>query len=245
MPVPPIHFCTFGSTPAYAPTLARLQKEAESSGYFASVTVYTQDTTPGLDQHAAFIARAPRGYGYWIWKPLVLLDRMRAVPEGDIVIYMDAGCAIQSSPASRPLFDAYINAVLTHPTKRIGFLQGHIESTWCKEDLFERLSVDVRSPIRSTGQYWGGGQIMVNTPTNRKLLDKWHRLMKEADYHYVDDSPSKEPNAPSFREHRHDQATISILFKQNGCATAPAPPWRMAPPQTDAFPFLQLRLRTG
>lgn len=242
---PPIHFCTFGNTPKYSATLARIKREAETSGYFASITVYTQENTPGLEQHAAFIASHPRGYGYWIWKPLVLLDRMRTVPEGDIVIYMDAGCSIQPPPATRSMFDAYIDAVSTHPSHRIGFLQGHIESTWCKEDLFERLNVDKSSPIRSTGQYLGGVQIMVNTPANRKLLEKWYTLMEESNYRYVDDSPSKEPNAPTFREHRHDQAIISILFKQNGCATVRMPPFIRAPPQTDPFPFLTLRIRTG
>ena len=61
---PLVHFATFGTPPKYAAALARIEKQARDSGYFASVTAYTQDTLPGIADYAEFIAKNPRGYGY-------------------------------------------------------------------------------------------------------------------------------------------------------------------------------------
>lgn len=216
---PPIHFASFGTLPEYLRAMKRIKEQAEASGYFATVKLYIPQNTPGLDAHAAFIQANRRGYGYWIWKTLVLLDRMRTVPEGDIVVYADAGCNINSGPAAAALFHEWIAAVLAHPRQRIGFHTGNVETMWCKGDLLAYFG----GPPSDPGQLWAGAQIMVNTATNRAFVAEWLDLITRDGYHFVTDAPSRLPNEPEFREHRHDQSVFSLLAKQLGYCKIPQP----------------------
>lgn len=221
--VPPVHFATFGTPPRYAAALARIEKQARDSGYFASVTAYTQDTLPGIADYAEFIAKNPRGYGYWFWKALVLLDRMRIVPEGDIILYADAGCSICTTEEARRVWPIWVGIVERHLTHRICFHHGHIEETWSKGDLSTFLGCGGNPAIMKMPQAWAGLQMMMNTAENRTLVQQWLDIMMMEDGHYVTDAPSRVPNAPSFREHRHDQAIISLLMKIHGAARLTAP----------------------
>jgi hypothetical protein len=234
----PIHFYTFGNIPLYAEILERITREARDSGYFHTVTAYTQDTLPGIVDHAEFIRTHPRGYGYWVWKPLVLAAGLRAIPEGDILVYLDAGSYICKTPAASSLFSNYISAVETHPTHRIGFLQQFRENEWCKADLLETLGVRENPRVSHSGQFWAGGHVMMNTPENRAFVEEWAAIAISQDYHLLDDSPSTIPNHFSFKEHRHDQAILSILLKLRGCVSLPAPPMT-----GDSYPMIPARIR--
>lgn len=216
---PKAHFASFGTLPEYTRALKRIKEQAEASGYFATVKLYIPQTTPGIEDHADFIAKNRRGYGYWIWKTLVLLDRMRTVPEGDIVVYADAGCTVNDGATAAGLWDIWIAAVLAHPTQRIGFHTGNLEAAWCKGDLLAYFGGVPKDP----GQLWAGAQIMVNTPANRAFVTEWLDIMTRDGYHFVTDAPSRLPNEREFREHRHDQSVFSLLSKQAGYCKVPQP----------------------
>src|SRR5687768_7868990 len=40
----------------------------------------------------------PKGRGYWLWKPFIILETMKDLSEGDIVIYSDSGIEFIDSP---------------------------------------------------------------------------------------------------------------------------------------------------
>ena len=44
------------------------------------------------------------------------------------------------------------------------------------------------------------------------FVDEWLRFAAQSSL--IDDSPSKAPNYPGFREHRHDQSIFSLLSKK-------------------------------
>lgn len=219
MSVPPIHFCCFGTLPEYRFSLARIKNQAEESNYFATVKLYIPQTTPGLDAHTAFIAANRRGYGYWMWKALVLLDRMIHVPEGDIVVYADTGCTIHTTPEARSQFAEYIGALLAHPAQRFAFQTSHPTAMWCKGDALDLFN----ARTSTKGMIMAGIQMYANTPANRAFVQQWLELMTRDGYHYVTDAPSRSPNDPTFREHRHDQALFSLLAHREGIATADHP----------------------
>ncbi len=218
-----IHFATFGSTPKYSAALTRIERQARESGYFDTITIYTQDTLPGLSAYADFIAKNPRGYGYWFWKVLVILDRMDAAGPDDIIVYADAGCGICTTPDARRVWPIWCGVVDRHPTHRICFHMGHIEEMWSKGDLSVLLGCAGNPAIMKSPQATAGIQMMKNTPENRALMHEWLSIMMRDDGHYVNDVPSRTLNASCFREHRHDQAIISLLMKLRGAARLPAP----------------------
>lgn len=71
-----------------------------------------------------------RGYGWYAWKPLILLDACERQAPGDVVLYLDA----DSRPVSSmlPIFDT---------ARRDGAMffasQGHRQRTWCKADCYK------------------------------------------------------------------------------------------------------------
>jgi hypothetical protein len=229
-----IHFITFGNTSKYAHAMQILCDEARASGYFDTVQSFNENDIP--PEHTAFVTSNHRGFGYWIWKPIIMLKTMGkyAANTDDIIIYADAGCGISTTPAARENFAKWIHDVRTHPTHRVALQMGHIEETWTKGELFEFIGCN-DDKYRKTGQYVGGIQLYMNTPENREFVKKYLEFVCADNYHYVSDQPSRIPNAPSFTEHRHDQSVISLLFKKYGTVTYPDH-WL-----DPAFPIMALR----
>ena len=40
------------------------------------------------------ILDAPKGIGYWLWKPFIILETMKNISEGDVIVYSDSGIEI-------------------------------------------------------------------------------------------------------------------------------------------------------
>jgi hypothetical protein len=208
-----IRLCIFGNIPAFQKSLELIYNEAVASRYFFSIDVYTQADIP--KEHMNFILTHPRGYGYWIWKAYVILHMMNKYPEGDIILYADAGCGISTSPQARRVFKTWIDDVRKHPSHRLSFQMCFPEEDWTKGELFEYMDCNT-DVYRKTGQHSASIQVYLNTPENKTFVQEYFRISTADNYHYVSDEPSRIPNAPSFRDHRHDQSIVSILFKKHG-----------------------------
>jgi hypothetical protein len=206
-----IHFCTFGSR-GWERSMARIKREAIESGYFTDIHAYDETNLPGLEDHAEFIEKNPRGYGYWIWKPLVILDVMKKCGEGDIIVYADTGSTISSG---KEKFQQLIQNVLTHPTHRLAYTSEYIEGSWTKRDVFDFFgSTDFMQK-----QLGGSPQFIMNTSENEYIMQDWLRVMCIDSYHLVDDSPPLGKNYEPFGEHRHDQSILSFVYRKYGFCT--------------------------
>ncbi len=229
------HFCTFGNTPNYTNALARIEGQAKQSGYFDTVFIYDQTNTPGIQEHNDFINSHRRGYGYWIWKPMVILDVMNKTALNDIIIYADAGCSIYNTEKAKTLFASYMDLVEKAPY-RISFELPLKEHTWCKGDLLDLFQIR-DTPYASSNQLCATSLLLKNTPENKAFMEEWLSMM--SDYHNIDDSPSISPNHPSFKEHRHDQSVHSILKKLRGTNRV------NRPNSTTNFPISFTRMRNS
>jgi hypothetical protein len=209
-----IFFCTFGSD-GYENALIRINQQAKESRFFTEIHIYNHKNTPGLDDHSDFIKENKRGYGYWIWKPLVILDVMKKANVNDIIVFADAGCEISNKNGRDKIYNKYITDVTTHAPHRLGFVINYREANWTKADLFNFLDLkDIK--YTETNQIIAGIQILVNTEENKILMEKWLEIMTCNNYHFVDDSPSLTENDLYFKEHRHDQSVLSLLKKKYG-----------------------------
>jgi hypothetical protein len=229
-----IHFCTFGNDPDYSNSKMLLCKEAQLSGYFNTIKSYNQDIIPTI--HKEFVKKNRRGYGYWLWKPLVILNRMNDTSDGDIIIYADAGCGISIKDEARVKFKEWIQHVNEHPTHRISFRMHHKEEHYTKADVFKYMNCDA-DEYKQTGQGIGGIQIYVNNTENKLFLNELLHHMTVENYHYLTDSPSKISNSPGFIDHRHDQSLLSLMMKKYGSHVY-ADHWK-----DDRFPITALRRR--
>lgn len=145
------------------------------------------------------ILDTPRGSGLWCWKSYIILDLMQRLPDGDIVIYTDAGVEIVApvqNIINRMRDDIWL----------FGNMWQHLH--WCKADCWV--------PILGNDYYgYEGKQIQAsvifirNGYGARMFVEQWLKLCCEKQM--IDDTPSRLPNHPEFMEHRHDQAIICCM----------------------------------
>lgn len=154
-----------------------------------------------------FILDQPRGNGYWLWKPLSILDALKRVNDGDYVFYIDAGAAFIDR--IQPLIDAMDQA----RTNVMVFVGRSIERAWTKRDAF--LLMDCDSPeYTDTPQYGGGFVVVKKSDEARAFIEDWLRYT--SDPRIVTDQPNElgQPNYPEFVENRHDQSVLGLLAKK-------------------------------
>ena len=231
-----IHFITFGNTPKYSILAEMLAEEARTSQYFDTVTVFNEKDIPS--QYREFIASHSKGYGYWIWKTIFILETMEKyfISPDDIIVYADCACGISVTEAARINFKKWIVDLRNQSPHRIGFQMSHLAETWTKADLFTFLEC-TDEKYTQTGQHIGTIQLYLNTLENQAFLKEYLLIMTTDNYHYLTDEPSRIPNPASFKEHRHDQAILSLLFKKYGVICYPDH-WN-----SSDFPIMALRRR--
>jgi hypothetical protein len=155
------------------------------------------------------ILNAPRGAGYWLWKPYIILETLRQLPEGDILLYADAACRFIASP--KPL----IRLAQHEPSGVVAFhLRPLQATTWCKRDAFIRTGCDAPD-------YWESDKVMGGLLLFRKcdctmrLVTEWLEWCCRPGT--LTDAPSTlGEELPGFTEHRHDQALLGLLLKKHG-----------------------------
>jgi len=194
------------------PTLKVIQKEAEASGFFDEIRVMDDKSFEKSywKQYGLWYKSHPRGFGYWIWKPYFIRRELKRLDEGDILVYLDAGCVINGEARSR--FNEYVSIA-----KRQGIVC--FDHTRCfvkqytKRDLLNYLAGGDNSiiePLLEQRQLMAGLLVISNQEVSHKLVNEWYDIMHNHP-NLVDDSPSVIPNNPEFIEHRHDQSVFTIL----------------------------------
>lgn len=214
---PRIHFVSF-SDAKYIKTLDRITKEAEATRIFHRIHAYTEKDLGSefWNDHREFVNSHSRGFGYWIWKPWVVIKTLKEVEEGDVIVYADAGCGVNADGLSNLV--RYVSMLSGSEHNILGFQMPYPEHLWTKMDLFEHLQCQ-------TPKYMNSGQIMATTFLCKKtkmtedFLTMWYKLCSEQGYRFVDDSPSLSANTTEFKEHRHDQSIFSLLCKKYGALT--------------------------
>lgn len=163
------------------------------------------------------IFSASRGCGYWLWKPYHIYKALLQCQEGDYLIYADAGIEFVNS----------VRYIIDRMDEDIFFFTNgfpHVE--WCKADVlneilnwgisFEKTDCGILASMdwKSIG-YNEQNQVQASC-IFFKITQKTIDFVKEWLLYcqmpgFIDDSPSKLANYPTFAEHRHDQAVATCL----------------------------------
>ena len=213
-----VDIVTFGGgQPRWERAARRVGREARASGLFNEVRVDTQRTF--RRDHESFAARhrkilspGVRGFGYWIWKPLII--RTALAQSNGSVLYVDAGTTLNlQRTGSRSRLAEYVD--MAHDCGGIADRISEYKACfWTKADTAQRLAMS--GETLEAGQLAAGFMLLKKTPENLDLLDQWLKIAVEDDYHFIDDSPSVAPEISGFREHRHDQSILHGLWPQAG-----------------------------
>jgi hypothetical protein len=239
----------YGGQPVWRWAARRLVEQAMASSWFTTVTAYCPRDLGRIDPE--FVSRNrgilngfTRGFGYWIWKPLILRHEiLRLSSEVDAVLYLDAGFELNPLGDALRLRD-YVDFADADHGRFAMTLNGHAEEQYSKADTLNALSL-CRS-MRTSPQVQAT-PLFMSTGESTSFLNCWLDLAERDNHRYLDDTPSEAPNSAAFLAHRHDQSIFSGLMKSLGGATIPdetywAPDWASA---GAAFPLWAARNRSG
>ncbi len=152
--------------------------------------------------------------GYWLWKPHLILQTLEQVPTGDFVLYTDAGVDIVSDPD--PLFQQL-------DARDIGlFRQFEPAGHWSKRDAFVLMDADEE-------RYWStpilNAAFMVfrSSAQSRRFVREWFDYCTDRRILTDDPNTCGLANLIGFKDHRHDQAVLTILAEKWSLVTSPDP----------------------
>lgn len=144
-----------------------------------------------------------RGYGYWIWKPFIILNELEKLNEDEILIYID------STDLPEKIF---FDIVLDHFNNKDLLLinRGYNHGEWTKRDCFILMDCDDNKYYESV-QLEAGIIGLKKTEFNTNLIKEWFEFMKNEKI--LTDIPNTcgQPNLPNFVDHRHDQSILTNL----------------------------------
>lgn len=198
-----------------APTLKAIKKEAKESKFFDVIRVYDDHTFDKhyWNQYRDWYKNNPRGFGYWIWKPYIIKRELDRISDGDVLVYLDAGCIINSRGKDR--YSQYIES-LSNTNPIICF-----EHTNCfakqynKMDLLDYMELSNNSDFLESRQLMAGILLIKKTEKTKLLITNWYEIMHN-NPRLIDDSSSIKPELDCFKEHRHDQSVFSALCYKYG-----------------------------
>lgn len=207
----------------------RFERQAATMGFFGAVKVFSErDLEDDFKQSVGLrLHKSLPGFGYWVWKPQIILQTLLSAEEDDIVVYVDVGCHF--NPAGKGRLDQYLHMLLESKIGVLAFqakppqdqpvwdgrwLPSFPDAQWAKGDLLDFFEVREQLEIIESPTIGAGVIFFRNCGPARQLVRTWLEVMVNNPA-LADDSTSKSPNHPWFIAHRHDQSVFSIIAKQH------------------------------
>lgn len=203
-------------------SLRRIRQQADAMSFFDEIHTYTE-----LDLSAEFrhkfshiLRRGVRGYGFWVWKPAIILHALDSLKPGDELYYLDAGCHF--NPRGRARLQEYASMLAD---SKLGLAAFQLAESECNDKSFTKMDTLIHMGVQNEDallerpQICTGHIFCVKNDRATSLLNEW--MSAWDNLHLIDDSPSLAPNFPEFVEHRHDQSIFSILCKKHGALALP------------------------
>ena len=212
-------------------SLQRIKAQAAAIGVYDELYILDESNLDAefRERFQDKLIPSSRGFGYWVWKPQLMLQVFRNMQDGDLLHYCDAGCWINPKGKQRLLH--YFEMA-----DQFGVLAFQVKNTfgdpildqfslperkWTKGDLLDYFSVRENPQITDSAQIGAGIVFLKKCPQSEELLRRWIGVFED-DFSLADDSPSRSPNFDGFIEHRHDQSVFGILCKLYGVETLSA-----------------------
>lgn len=222
------HFISFADT-RLQNHLNRIEQQAKSMNFYDNISVYNENDLDStfINEFKDKLIFGSRGFGYWCWKPQIVLQELDKMNYNDILQYSDVGCHLNPNGINRLIeyFNiANIEESLMFQSRSLNSnsnnLYGHffLEYQWTKADIFNHFNVINNNDIINSGQIIATTFIIKKTNKIIDIINQWKKTFQN-NFSLIDDSPSIIPNIEGFIENRHDQSIFSILCKINNLKT--------------------------
>jgi hypothetical protein len=207
-----IHLITYGCD-KYEKSKNLLYNEALTSGWFNSISVYgPKDLDNEFQTRFKDVLNQPRGSGYWIWKVYIINKKLNEIKDGDILIYLDAGCTINKKGERR--FYEYIDLLNNNNEGIISFSMPLAEKVWTTTEIFNYFNISTNSEIANSGQLHSTILIMKKNNKLINIIYNYYKLLYTNPLLFTDYYNNNQQSY--FIDNRHDQSIFSILRKISG-----------------------------
>ena len=170
-----------------------------------------KDIDEAFRRHNEEILNAPRGGGYYLWKPYIYRKAYGLLGENDYLVYTDSGSVYVNKIK-------YLIDCMEHQKVSVMIFsleKERIERCNTKRDAFVLTGCD-EVMYTDTPQSIGGYLVCKKAPEVEAFLDEV--LQYAQDIRIISDEPNVMglPDYKDFVDHRHDQSVISLISKKYG-----------------------------
>jgi hypothetical protein len=156
------------------------------------------------------------GLAYWAWKPLIINETLKIIPDQSILLYVDIGCdLIQNNLYWSKIKEKIIKSkIITsysvgHGAKKYG----EMEHNWSKTKIFKEL--DISEADQNSPQYQATWIMLINNTKNREFIQEWQYYCTTNELDLVKPEVGKKLLRSKLIESKNDQAVFSCLVKKN------------------------------
>ena len=204
-----IYICSFANL-YLLPALKRFYNQAIEMNIFEDIFLY-EELNLGKDFTNHFNDKLNynvRGFGYWCWKPYIILKSLEKIKDGDILVYADTGCHLKKEYIDK--MKNYIEYAEKYDI--VAFELSIPDKFYTKSDLFNYFNVLNNKEITDTNTRCATSFVIKKTDKTIRFVNEWLKIFYY-NFNLADDTPSVIKNLDGFVEHRHDQSIFSILSK--------------------------------
>lgn len=198
-------------------SLRRIGRQARHLGIFDEIILWTPEMLPHNIKDSPLMQHA-RGGGYWAWKPAIIRETLQTHQEGDVVVYVDAGCTLRKTSEWTlllKLMRKYDTICFQYDEVVPMFAKWGQSSTrikyWTKKSALDFLDGYLGDAGYRENCKIMGGILFVKGKQN-KLIDKWLDVVLNHPEVIVDPTEEERKEQPEgFAWHKHEQSVITAL----------------------------------
>lgn len=228
--------------------------EAKFFGFDSIQCMNEFDIPDFVEKHSNFIQQNQYGFGLWIWKPKIILDKLKSIDDNDILIYCDAGIYLNSKGLTR--YKEYIDILNNKDIVNFSTNDFYFAQQWVKRDVIDFYYPGFQN--QKNRCCYAGLMMIKKTKYTISLIEDWLGLCER--YNFLDRSPSSLPEYPNFIGQDTDNGLFNIcllkhsishciypdetnIYLPNGEQNYSAYPdeWKVL----DDYPFQCRRIRPG
>lgn len=230
-------FLTYGDD-RFIESRKRIIKEAKSTKIFTKCILETKDiqyekefkeALQDKDFRKSFNEK--KGGGCYIWKPYIILKNLKKLKENQILVYADAGSTIKNSIENIKKFHICFNFL----QDKKGILvsrNDHLESEYCKGDVFKYFKVENNPNIYQTKKFQCSTHFTKKCDHSLSMYEKWWNIAKNRADLFNNNVISIFPNYSNYVRHVWDTGTWSLICKTMGYSK-----------EIEQFPIMVSRIR--
>jgi hypothetical protein len=215
-PSPNLYIVSFASSNLHLSARRFYNELKPYEDMFKKITIHNEFSIDSgfKEKFKKYLKLSVRGFGYWIWKPKIILDTLEKMEENDVLIYADIGCNLNKD--FRENINKYLQIIKDKNYDLIAnqLTRNEPEKAWSSGDVLDFFGVYNNKKICDSGQIEGGAIIVVKNERTENAFKNIVNIF-ENNFEIFTDKKSVVPNKPEYKENRHDQSLFSLYVKTN------------------------------